>query len=76
MTDSSKPGPKPTVTDEEILSLFRETDDPVLSTAEVTEHVSLKRRSVYDRLTQLAEEGHLKQKEIGGRNTVWWLAEE
>jgi len=76
MADSSKPGPKPTVTDEEILSLFRETDDPVLSTAEVTEHISLKRRSVYDRLSALAEQGRLSQKEIGGKNTVWWLVEE
>lgn len=76
MTDSSKPGPKPTVTDEEILALFRETDDPVLSTAEVTEGVSLKRRSVYDRLTKLAEQEKLNQKEIGGRNTVWWLVKD
>jgi len=75
MTDNSKPGPKPTVTDEEIIALFRETDDPVLSTADVTEHVALKRRSVYDRLTKLADKGRLKRKEIGGRNTVWWLTE-
>jgi len=75
MDDSSTPGPKPTVTDEEIVALFRETDDPVLSTAEVTDRVSLKRRSVYDRLSTLVEEGRLTQKEIGGRNTVWWLVE-
>jgi len=76
MTDSSKPGPKPTVSDKEILALFRETNDPVLSTAEVTERISLKRRSVYDRLSALAQQGCLNQKEIGGRNTVWWLDEE
>lgn len=75
MTDSAKPGPNPTVTDEEIVSLFRETDDPVLSTAEVTDRISLKRRSVYDRLSALVENGRLNQKEIGGRNTVWWLVE-
>lgn len=73
MSEDAKPGPKPSVTDDEILAVFRETSDPVLSTAEVTEKVSLKRRSVYDRLTRLAEEGQLESKQIGGRNTVWWL---
>jgi len=70
-----KPGPKPSVTDEEILHLFRDSPDPVLSTAEVTEQVSLKRRSVYDRLSALAEEEKLEHKQIGGRNTIWWLPE-
>lgn len=76
MGENSKPGPKPSVTDDEILALFRESSDPVLSTAEVTEQVSLARRSVYDRLVSLRDEGRLASKEIGGRNTVWWIAEE
>jgi len=75
MGDSSKPGPKPSVTDEEILDLFRESDDPALSTMEVTEQLSLKRRSVYDRLESLVEEGKLESKPIGGRNTIWWIPE-
>lgn len=76
MADDSKPGPKPKVSDDEILAVFRNSADPVLSTAEVTEQLSLKRRSVYDRLSALAEDGRLEQKDIGGRNTVWWLPEE
>ncbi|WP_424004170.1 hypothetical protein ACOZ4I_06470 [Haloarcula salina] len=75
MGNNSKPGPKPSVTDDEILAVFRETNDPVLSTAEVTEQLTLKRRSVYDRLSSLADDGRLNHKEIGGRNTVWWLAD-
>jgi len=75
MADDSKPGPDPRVTDEEILSLFRESQDPVLSTAEVAEQVPLKRRATYNRLRSLADEGRLESKQIGGRNTVWWLAE-
>lgn len=75
MTEESKPGPDPKVNKSSILDLFRETTDPVLSTAEVTEQVPLKRRAVYNRLTSLAEEGCLESKLIGGRNTVWWLAE-
>jgi hypothetical protein len=73
MTEKGKPGPKPSVTDDELLQLFRETTDPVLSTAEVAEQVPLARRSVYDRLKALREEGRLDGKQIGGRNTVWWL---
>jgi hypothetical protein len=73
MTEKGKPGPKPSVTDDELLQLFREAVDPVLSTAEVAEQVPLARRSVYDRLNALREEGRLDGKQIGGRNTVWWL---
>lgn len=73
MTDREKPGPKPTVTDQEILEVFQKTTDPVLSTAEVAEQLPLERRSVYDRLVSLCEDGRLESKQIGGRNTVWWL---
>ncbi|WP_323675261.1 hypothetical protein [Halorubellus sp. PRR65] len=71
----SKPGRKPRVTDEEILAVFEETDDPVLSTAEVAEALPLQRRSVYNRLVQLEETGRLTRKQIGGRNTIWWLTD-
>jgi DNA-binding Lrp family transcriptional regulator len=70
-----KPGPKSRVSDEEILALFEATPDPVLSTAEVAEEVPLQRRSVYNRLKTLEEDGRLQSKKIGGRNTIWWLAE-
>ncbi|MFC6954100.1 FaeA/PapI family transcriptional regulator [Halorubellus litoreus] len=71
----SKPGRKPRVTDEEILAVFEETDDPVLSTAEVADALPLQRRSVYNRLVQLEEAGQLTRKQIGGRNTIWWLSD-
>lgn len=76
MADDSKPGRKPRVTDEEILQLFREADDPVLSTAEVTEQLPIKRSGTYKRLVALREEGQLTGKEIGGRNTIWWIPDE
>jgi len=75
MSEESKPGPTPRVSDNEIIDLFRDTDDPVLSTAEVAEQVPLKRRATYNRLRSLADEGRLESKQIGGRNTVWWIAE-
>ena len=75
MSQESKPGPTSRVSDNEIIDLFRDTDDPVLSTAEVTERIPLKRRATYNRLRSLADEGRLESKQIGGRNTVWWIAE-
>ena len=76
MGNDTTPGRKPRVTDDEILQLFRDTDDPVLSTAEVTEQVSIKRNGTYKRLSALRDDGQLTGKNIGGRNTVWWIPEE
>lgn len=74
MGENSTPGPKPSVTDKEILEVFRETGDPALSTAEVAEQIPLERRSVYNRLVSLRDEGLLDSKKIGGRNSIWWLS--
>lgn len=73
MSDDSKPGRKPRVTDDEILQLFQETDDPVLSTAEVTEQLPIKRSATYKRLSAIRDDGQLTGKDIGGRNTIWWI---
>lgn len=73
--DSEGPGRKPRVSDDEILDVFRSTDDPVLSTAEVAESLPIKRRGVFNRLQQLEEDDRLESKEIGGRNRVWWFRE-
>jgi len=72
MTDNSKPGRKPRVTDDEILQVFRDTNDPVLSTDEVADRLPLERRSVYDRLVSLRKDGALTSKQVGGRN-IWWI---
>jgi len=64
------------VTDEDLLDVFRSTSDPVLSTAEVADAVPIKRRGTLNRLQALEEDGELESKQIGGRNTVWWLVDE
>jgi hypothetical protein len=74
MSDST-PGRKPRVTDSELLAVFEQTDDPVLSTAEVADAVPIKRRGTLNRLQRLADEGELASKQVGGRNTVWWHPE-
>jgi biotin operon repressor len=72
MANNSKPGRKPRVANDEILQVFRDTTDPVLSTDEVADKLPLERRSVYDRLVSLREDGALTSKQVGGRN-IWWV---
>jgi hypothetical protein len=74
MTQADKGGRKPRVTDRDLLDVFRDAEDPVLSTAEVAESVPIKRRGTLNRLRDLEDAGDLESKQIGGRNTVWWLA--
>lgn len=66
------PGRKPRVSDEEILAVFREAEDPVLIASEVAEHLPIGRRGVYDRLEKLEDRGAVTSKKVGGRATVWW----
>lgn len=73
MPGSDGPGRKPRVSDEELLAIFRDSDDPVLIAKEVAENVAIGRRAVYDRLGKLEEQGLLESKKLGGRTTVWWL---
>lgn len=65
-------GRNPRVTDADLLAVFDDTDDPVLSTAEVADRLPIKRRGTLDRLRRLEDRGDVASKPIGGRNTVWW----
>lgn len=77
MPDSrNKGGRKPRVADEDLLDVFRATTDPVLSTAEVAEAVSIQRRGTLNRLRALEDADEVDSKQIGGRNTVWWLVQD
>jgi hypothetical protein len=70
---SNKGGRIPRVSDSDLLDVFRSSTDPVLSTAEVADAVPIQRRGVLNRLRNLEADEELKSKQIGGRNTVWWL---
>lgn len=72
VNDESRRGPKPQVSDDELLKVFENSVDPVLTASELAEHVSIERRSVYDRLRKLEEDSVLESKKVGGRTTVWW----
>lgn len=73
---STDGGRKPRVDDQQILDVLREHPDPVLSTAEVADQLPIKRRGSLNRLRDLEGDGEVVSKQIGGRNTVWWLAPE
>lgn len=69
------PGPQPAVTDDEILAVFRESDDAVLTAGEVARQLPITRRTVHDRLSSLHEQQFLERKEVGP-HVVWWLVDE
>lgn len=66
------PGRKPTVSDDEILDIFRQSSDPVLTTGEVAEKLDIGHRGTYDRLQKLANGGTLEMKKVGDSGAVWW----
>lgn len=69
------PGRKPTVSDEEILEVFRKASDPVLTTKEIAEEIDLGRRGAYDRLRKLSHEDSIEMKKVGETGAVWWSHE-
>ena len=68
-----RPGRKPRVSNEEIIDIFKQSEDPVLTASELAEQIPITRRSTYDRLVSLEEDGILHSKKVGGRTTIWWL---
>ncbi|WP_199722488.1 PAS domain S-box protein [Haloarcula sp. Atlit-47R] len=55
----------------ETLSLFEEAGVP-RTTTEVADRLELGRRSTYERLERLVDEGRLDIKKVGGNGRVWW----
>ena len=66
------PGRRPTVSDDDILSVFEQASDPVLTTQEVASEIDIGHRGTYDRLKKLADEDLLKMKKVGDSGAVWW----
>lgn len=54
------------------LSLFGQDGTP-LTTSEVAAELDVSRRSCYDRLDRLVDQGLLATKKVGARGRVWWL---
>lgn len=65
--------PSTTVSDDDIVEAIQTHEDAVLSTSEVADELSLKRRWTLNRLKDLREEGRVESKTFSGRFAVWWL---
>lgn len=65
-------GRSPTVSDKEILSIFADAADPVLSAPEVADQLSIGEQGTYQRLRELEEKGALDSKKIA-RGRAWWI---
>lgn len=69
---SDGPGRNREISDEEILTAFRSSSDPVLTTSEVSSQFDITHRGVRERLEKLEEGGSLKSKKVGAKAKVWW----
>lgn len=69
-----KPGPDPKVTQDAVLRLFAELDDPCtpLTAQEVADELECSRSTALRRLNELHDEGDLNTKKVGARGRVWW----
>ena len=63
------------VTDDELLDVFRRSDDPALFTDEVADAVGISRQGAGRRLRDLVDRGILARKQSGHRSVVYWLPE-
>jgi predicted transcriptional regulator len=70
-----KPGPKPTISDLDILREFALSADPAFTASELTDSLDMSRQGVDNRLRELSEEGLLRTK-MAGRARIYWLSYE
>lgn len=66
-------GRKETVSDEEILRHFMESEDPVLSTTEVADRLGFSNSGAWTRLDNLEDRGLIFNKKVGQTN-IWWIS--
>lgn len=72
-----QPGPTPRVTPEDVLGVFRDREDASepLSAPEVAEALNCSRKTAYNKLVTLREQGRVTSKKVGARSRVWWVPE-
>jgi response regulator of citrate/malate metabolism len=59
------------VTLDSVMSVFENTDLPVLTATEVAEELDCSRASAYNKLEQLVDRGDLHKKKVGARAVVY-----
>lgn len=70
----AKPGPKPRIEPRDVLGVFDRRDDrgEPLTAPELAESLNCSRRTALNRLSDLADDGLLRSKQVGGRSRVYW----
>ena len=71
MTEDKMPRSKE-VPDERIIGVLEESDDPVMTTTEISKRLSLTRQGVANRLEELVAEGRIHRKKPN-RDVFYWL---
>lgn len=66
---------KKTMTDRDIIEMFRESSDPVFSASECAQRWDMSTQGARNRLEKLTNEGVLTKKKPGSRTAVYWLSE-
>jgi len=59
------------VTLDDVLSVFKQADLPVLTASEVAEELDISRPSAYNKLEELVEKGEIHKKKVGARAAVY-----
>lgn len=72
---SGKPGPDPTVSDDEILRTVVLAYSPALGTSDVAEKVGISRQAMDRHLSRLESGGLLESKKVGPA-TIWWITDD
>ncbi|SHG77555.1 hypothetical protein [Halobaculum gomorrense] len=67
-------GRKETVSDEEILQIFLNSGEHIMTTREVSDALGFSLEGTRNRLYPLADQGLLAQKKVGN-SPAWWLTD-
>jgi len=66
-------GPKPTVTDDQLISAFSNTGYPGGTASDIAELVGLSRQRVRQRLERMVNNGNLQRAKLNSGVVLYWL---
>lgn len=73
---SESDGDRPPLPGDEIVRFLEGSDDPVSSTSEVAAAIECSHGETFQRLSELAEAGRVKRKDVDGGVSVWWISDD
>lgn len=71
----TRPGPDPSVSDEDIIRVIVANEKPVMGTTEIADRLGISQQAMSRHLKRLADEGALKTDKVG-QARVWWPTDE